>query len=66
MRTRAPREYLILRVTRILHADRRKLWRLRLKSLLVHRVVAAEARRAAPFHDPEGIMAEAYFRSGVR
>jgi hypothetical protein len=50
MRTRPPREYLILRVTRI-HADRRELWRLRLKSLLVHRVVAAEAARAAPFHD---------------
>jgi hypothetical protein len=75
-RIRDPRGYLILRITRIHHANRRKLQQMGLKSLMVHRVAVA-APRAAPFHDPEGfgtagstrsfvIMAEAYFRSGVR
>jgi hypothetical protein len=72
-----PSEYLILRVTRIHHANQRKPWRLRLKRLMMHRVVVAACPGAAPFHDPEGfgtagntrsfvIMVEAYFRSGVR
>ena len=49
-----PRSYQILRVTRIHHANRRELWRMRLKRLLVHQVDVAACPGAAPFHDPEG------------
>ena len=40
-----PREYRILRVTRILPANRRELWRLRLNSLMVHRTAVATLPR---------------------